>query len=124
MKFYRCSHCGNLAVLLVDAGVPLVCCGEKMQQLQAGVTDAAQEKHVPAVSLEGTTMHVQVGEVAHPMTEEHYIQWILLQQGSKVQYVTLTPQSQPKATFAAEAGDYVVYEYCNLHGLWKTEGKV
>ncbi len=124
MKIVKCEHCGNIAVLPHDAGVPMMCCGEAMKVLEAGVTDAAKEKHVPAVTVEGKTMHVAVGEVPHPMTAEHYIQFVLLVQGDKVQYVTLTPSSEPKASFAVESGPYTVYEHCNLHGLWKTEGTV
>ncbi len=124
MKVVKCNHCGNVAVLMVDAGVPLVCCGEKMAQLEAGSTDAALEKHVPAVHVDGTCMQVQVGEVTHPMTDEHLIQWIALVQNGKVQYVSLSSADEPKALFTVESGPYTVYELCNLHGLWKTEGTV
>ena len=123
MKIMKCEHCGNMAVLLVDSGAPLVCCGENMKVLEAGVTDAAQEKHVPAVSAEGDVLHVTVGAVQHPMTDEHYIQWILLVQGDKVQYKKLHPGEEPKACFTVKPGAYEVYEHCNLHGLWKTEGQ-
>ena len=33
-KFYICNHCGNLVTTIHNAGVPLVCCGEKMKELQ------------------------------------------------------------------------------------------
>lgn len=122
MKIFRCKSCGNILVTLVDGGGPLTCCGAPMDELKAGVTDAAQEKHVPALKLEGETLTVQVGDVLHPMTEDHFIQWILVEQGGKVQYVTLTPSDSPHATFRVEAGKpLTVYEYCNLHGLWKAE---
>ena len=124
MKIVQCAHCGNQAFILHDGGVPMVCCGEEMQTLEAGTTDAALEKHVPAVKVEGNTMHVQVGSVAHPMTPEHYIMWILVEQGAKVQFVKLTPTDEPKATFIVEPGAYTVYEFCNLHGLWKVEGTI
>ena len=32
-KFYICEHCGNLVTTIHNAGVPLVCCGEKMKEL-------------------------------------------------------------------------------------------
>lgn len=124
MKFYRCAKCGNITVKLVDAGPPLSCCGELVAELKAGVTDAAKEKHVPALSQEGNTLTVQVGSVAHPMLPEHYIQLIAVEQQGKVQYITLAPDQEPKAVFQVEAGKSVtVYEYCNLHGLWKAEQK-
>ena len=95
-----------------------------MQELKAGVTDAALEKHVPKVEVEGEIMHVTVGEVPHPMLKEHFIQWIAVEQGDRVQFTRLHPGSEPKAAFTITPGeDYAVYEYCNLHGLWKTEGR-
>ena len=78
VKFYKCMHCGNIAVKVFDAGVPLVCCGEKMVELVAGSQDAALEKHVPAVEVEGNKVVVNVGSVDHPMLEEHWIQFIRL----------------------------------------------
>ena len=122
MKFYRCEMCGNLVVKLVNGGGTLNCCGQDMKELKAGVTDAAQEKHVPAFERKGDILSVQVGAVAHPMTAEHYIQYILVQQGDKVQYVILSPENEPTATFTIDTDQpATVYEYCNLHGLWKAE---
>lgn len=118
-KFYICRHCGNIITKLNNSGVPVVCCGEPMQELVPGSTDAAGEKHVPVVTVEGGKVSVVVGSVAHPMTPEHYIQWIYLDTENGGQFKYLTPDSEPKATF--ELGDDVpigVYEYCNLHGLW------
>lgn len=124
MKIMQCAHCGNQVFVLHDAGVPMMCCGEAMNELVAGSTDAAQEKHVPAVSIDGSVMSVAVGEVLHPMLAEHYIQWIAVEQGDKVQITHLHPDQEPKASFVVEPGkDFAVYEYCNLHGLWKTQGK-
>lgn len=124
MKIMQCAHCGNQMFVLNDGGVPMICCGEEMQEVQAGTTDAALEKHVPAVQVDGNTMHVTVGEVAHPMLAEHFIQWIAVEQGDKIQFARLHPEEQAKATFTFEPGKaYTVYEYCNLHGLWKTEGQ-
>ena len=98
-----------------------MCCGQKMTELVPGTVDAAQEKHVPVVEVKGNVVHVKVGAVAHPMLEEHSIQWIALEtsQGSQIKY--LKPGEQPEAVFALAEGEQVVaaYEYCNLHGLWK-----
>ena len=90
IKFYKCEHCGNIAIKVVDSGVPMICCGEPMVELVAGATDGALEKHVPAVSVEGSHVHVQVGEVAHPMTEAHLIQFIVLVTDKGCQVATLT----------------------------------
>ena len=78
-KFYKCRHCGNVIVKLVNSGVPVVCCGEKMEELVAGVTDGAIEKHLPVVTrLEGNLLKVEVGSVAHLMSPEHHISFIYL----------------------------------------------
>ena len=121
MKIYRCTHCGNIAVLLHDAGVPLVCCGQKMEALIPGSVDAAQEKHVPAVTRTGSTVEVTVGSVEHPMLAEHWIEWILLETDKGFAVKHLTPDAAPAATFALAEGETAktVYAYCNLHSLWK-----
>ena len=123
VKFYHCTHCGNIAVKPFNSGVPLVCCGEKMEELTANTVDAAVEKHVPDVKIDGANVHVQVGSVLHPMTPEHYITFICLVTESGYQIAELTPESAPVADFAIAEGDkpLKVYEYCNLHGLWVAE---
>ena len=120
VKFYKCEHCGNIALKVVDAGVPMVCCGEKMVELVAGSVDAAREKHVPEVTVDGAQVHVQVGSVEHPMTEEHSIQFICLVTEKGYAVRALTPADAPTADFVVAEGDkaVAVYEYCNLHGLW------
>lgn len=121
-KFFICKHCGNLITFINDAGVPLVCCGEKMTQLVANTVDAATEKHVPVVTVEGDTVSVTVGSVEHPMTEGHYIQWIYLRTDKGFQIKYLTPDDKPTAVFQLNGEKPVeVYEYCNLHGLWKAD---
>lgn len=123
IEFYRCEHCGNIAVKLVDSGVPMICCGEEMGKLEAGAVDAAKEKHVPAVSVEGNVVSVAVGEVEHPMTPEHYIQMVVLETEKGFQVAPLSSEDAPRALFAVAEGDapVAVYEYCNLHGLWVAE---
>ena len=119
-EVYICEVCGNIIEVLEGAGGTLVCCGLDMILKKENTTDAAKEKHVPAVTIEGTTATVQVGSTAHPMEPQHHIAWIELQQGSKVQRVYLQPGTAPQAVFVIEAGVAVtVREYCNLHGLWK-----
>ncbi|MBQ9021585.1 MAG: desulfoferrodoxin [Eggerthellaceae bacterium] len=120
LKFYKCEHCGNVAVKVYDKKVPLMCCGEKMVELTANTTDAATEKHVPVVSIDGAKLDVVVGEVEHPMTEEHLITMIVLETKKGFQVAELTAEDAPKASFAIAEGDeaVAVYEYCNLHGLW------
>lgn len=123
MKIYRCNHCGNIVAYLKDAGVPLFCCGQKMEELIPGSVDAAQEKHVPVAVRSGDTVEVTVGSVEHPMLAEHYIEWVLLETDKGYAVRRLTPGAAPKATFALADGETpkTVYAYCNLHGLWKAE---
>ena len=85
VKYYICKHCGNIVEKVKDKGVPVICCGEPMQELKAGVTDAAVEKHVPVYTVEGNYVHVVVGETKHPMLEEHFIEWITLNKPGNIQ---------------------------------------
>ena len=123
MKFFRCDHCGNFVGVINDAGVPMMSCGQKMTEVVAGTTDAAVEKHVPVVTVDGNIVKAVVGSVEHPMIEEHYIEWIALETEKGVQRKTLKAGDAPAAEFALTADDKVVaaYAYCNLHGLWKSE---
>lgn len=123
LQFYKCLHCGNIAIKPFDTGVPLVCCGEKMVLLEPNTVDAATEKHVPVVTVNGSQVEVAVGSVEHPMTEEHFITFIVLETKKGYQVAELSPDAKPHATFAVAEGDEAVaaYEYCNLHGLWKAE---
>ena len=121
LKFFRCEHCGNIIEMVEDKGVPVVCCGQRMTELVAGTSDGAREKHVPVYEVKDNIVHVKVGEVAHPMIPEHYIEWIVLQTKNGVQRKELNPGDKPEACFALCDVDEVeaVYAYCNLHGLWK-----
>ena len=122
-KFYICNHCGNLIGMIDDKGVPVVCCGEEMHPLVPNTTDAAGEKHLPVVKADGNKISVDVGSVAHPMTQEHSIEWIYLETDKGGQRKTLNPDEKPYAEFVLADGEKAVaaYAYCNLHGLWKTE---
>ena len=122
-KFYRCDHCGIIVGVVEEGGGTLICCGEPMRALEANTTDAAQEKHVPVVEVNGNLVTVTVGSVAHPMLEEHHIAWIALETDQGMQRKVLAPTGEPKAVFALTEGEKPVaaYEYCNLHGLWKKE---
>jgi len=120
-KFYICEHCGKIVALVKESGVPVMCCGQKMKELIPGTTDAAVEKHVPVYTVENNIVKVKVGEIAHPILEEHFIEWISIQTKQGNQRKALHPGEQPEICFALCEGDAVeaVYAYCNLHGLWK-----
>ena len=121
MKFYICEHCGNIIEFVKETGVPVMFCGQKMKEMVPGTVDAAVEKHVPVVTVDGNKVKVAVGEVEHPMLEEHYIGFIAIETEQGVQRKTLKPGEKPEAEFALADGDKLVaaYEWCNLHGLWK-----
>ena len=119
-KFFVCKHCGNMIGLLHDAGVPMMCCGEKMVELVPNTTDAAQEKHVPVATVEDNKVVVNVGSVDHPMLDEHWIQWVYLETDKGGHRKVLNPGEKPNVVFALTEDEkpLAVYEYCNLHGLW------
>lgn len=120
LVFYRCNHCGNIAIKLVDKNVPLFCCGQMMTQISANTTDGAVEKHMPVVSRVGNVVSVKVGEVPHPMTEEHYISHIVAVTDRGFSVTELKPNESPEANFTLNENESLqgVYAYCNLHGLW------
>ena len=120
-KFYRCPHCGNVIEKVVDQGVPVVCCGKPMEQLVPNTVEASGEKHIPVVTrIDDCKIKVEVGSVAHPMLPEHHIAFIYVETDKGGIKVDLT--DKPEAVIAlGDAKAVAVYEYCNLHGLWKTE---
>ena len=120
LKLYRCAHCGNIAFKVVDKGVPLMCCGQKMEELVPNTTDGALEKHVPQITRDGNHVTVQVGSAIHPMLEEHYIQLIAAVSGNKVTFQLPKPGDEPVLK-AGGADPVTAYEYCNLHGFWKAQ---
>ena len=120
LKLYRCAHCGNIAFKLVDKGVHLMCCGQKMEELVPNTTDAALEKHVPQITRDGNHVTIQVGSTIHTMLEEHYIQLIAAVSGNKVTFQLPKPGDEPVLKTGG-ADPVTAYEYCNLHGFWKAQ---
>ena len=122
-RFFVCKHCGNIIAFVHASGAPVTCCGDVMQEIVPNSTDAAQEKHVPVIEVSGNVVTVTVGSAAHPMTAEHYMQWISLESAEGNQRKELKPGSAPKAVFVLNDGDkpMAAFAYCNLHGLWKKE---
>ena len=122
MKFYICEHCKNTVGMIRDAGVPMVCCGQRMTQLEPGTVEASHEKHIPVVKQEGSVITVTVGSVEHPMAEEHSILWVELKTDKGVQRKNLKVGEPPVVSFAlVDEKPLEVLAYCNLHGLWKSE---
>ncbi len=121
-KFYICEHCGNLIGMIHASGVPMMCCGQKMTKLEPGTVEASQEKHIPVIAVSDNTVSVTVGEVAHPMTAEHSIQWVYLQTDKGGHRKCLEVGADPCVNFALhDEKPLAAYAYCNLHGLWRAE---
>ncbi|MBR6381414.1 MAG: desulfoferrodoxin [Lachnospiraceae bacterium] len=125
MRVFKCDKCGKVMIEAVKKPCPTMCCGEAMRELVPGTSDGAAEKHVPALDFDPASrkLSVTVGSVLHPMLEEHFIGFIVLETEKRLVKVDLKPGDAPKAVFTVEEGekDLKVYEYCNLHGLWMAE---
>ena len=125
-KLYYCTHCGNVIFKVVDKGVPVMCCGQKMEELVPNTTDGSLEKHVPVVEKtphgSGSSVTVKVGGVEHPMLPEHSITFIAAVDGDTVTMKFPKPGDKPELKTFARGDKVEAYEICNLHGYWKSEG--
>ncbi|HHT38831.1 MAG TPA: desulfoferrodoxin [Mollicutes bacterium] len=121
MHFFKCNICGNIVELVKNGGGELVCCGEPMEKMLPNTTDEGNEKHLPEIKVVDNEVFVEVGSILHPMEEKHYIEWIVLLYNNKVKKIKLKPGDEPKAIFKIDEDfkTLEVYEYCNIHGLWK-----
>lgn len=120
LDIFKCELCGNIVELNHVGGGPLSCCGQDMKLMEEKTADMSTEKHVPVVEKVDGGYKVTVGSTLHPMTEEHYIQWIQLVAGDLVMTQFLKPGQEPVAYFKTDATDVYAREYCNLHGNWKS----
>lgn len=122
LQVYKCEICGNMVEILNDAGGTLVCCGKPMTLLNENTVDAAVEKHIPVAEEKDGELLVKVGEVEHPMVDEHFIQWVeVITKDGQVLRQHLNPGDKPVATFKFKGDVDRVREYCNLHGLWSNK---
>jgi len=119
LEIYKCEACGNIVEVIHGGGGELVCCGESMILMKENTVDAAKEKHVPVIKKVAGGVQVKVGDVAHPMEEKHFIEWIEIIADGKADRQFLNPGQAPEAVFKTDAQKVVAREYCNLHGLWK-----
>ncbi len=119
LQIFKCEICGNVAEIIHVGRGELVCCGKPMKLFKENTVDAAKEKHVPVVEKSANGVKVKVGEVAHPMEDKHYIEWVEILVDGKAYRQFLNPGEAPEALFDIKAENVVAREYCNLHGLWK-----
>lgn len=124
VKFLHCKHCGKVLEFLggCESGCKTICCGEPMEELTANSKEAATEKHIPVVEINGNTLKVSVGSILHPMTEAHLINFVVLETDKEVRRIDLKPNDTPVVTYdITNEKPLRVYAYCNLHGLWVKE---
>ena len=120
-QIYRCNICGNIVEMTHAGAGELVCCNQSMQLMKENTEDAATEKHVPIIEKTDNEVVVKVGEVPHPMEQEHYIEWIEILADGKSYKKYLNPGDEPQAKFELKTESVIARAYCNLHGLWKSK---
>ncbi len=121
-KFYRCNVCGNIILKIVDSDVQPSCCGKEMEELIPKTKEEGMEFHLPVINrVDNSVVRVEIGSKPHPMTPQHCIQWIYLETKRGGQFIKLTPDCKPTVEFCTCIDEPIaIYEYCNVHGLWKT----
>lgn len=120
MNILKCKKCGNTIEMIDCKSLNIKCCDENMIELNANSEDASKEKHVPYTEIREDMLYVRIGEINHPMDDNHYIMWIAADYGDSVIRFNLNPGDCPEACFDYIEG-MIIYSYCNLHGLWKKE---
>ena len=120
LQVYKCEVCGNIVEMLHGGKGEMICHGQPMKLFKENSTDAVVEKHVPVVSKTANGFSVKIGSIAHPMEESHYIEWIEIVDGDKSYRQFLNPGQSPQAVFCIDSKKIIAREYCNLHGLWKS----
>lgn len=122
MKFHKCRQCGQIVLIVKETNVPFICCGEVMEEIEPCENEEKlNEKHVPVYKKENGTVTVDIGSIPHPMTKEHYIEWVTLTTDKGDQRKCLKPGDAPKVTFHIDQDEKVktIFAYCNIHSLWK-----
>ena len=120
--FYVCKHCGNVITYLNNSGVKVKCCGEDMELINPNISDGAKEKHIPVIKELDDSLEISVGEVMHPMSKEHLIDWIYIETPNGGRIINFKDTDEPTIKIPKEEV-INVYSHCNLHGLWKLEIK-
>ena len=121
-EIYKCELCDNVVEVQQGGEGVLVCCGEDMTGLEAKTEDEGLEKHVPVMEKTETGILVKVGDVPHPMEDNHYIKFIEVLTENQVLKAELEPGQKPQAEFKVSEDEVLAArEYCTVHDLWKTE---
>ncbi len=120
LDVYRCEVCGNLVEVLHVGGGELMCCGKPMTRLTLRSTDIGQEKHLPVIEDSEDGITIRIGEIPHPMTEEHLIEWVeVIGTDGSTRRIFLNSGDLPQVHISIKKEEVrEVRVYCNLHGLW------
>jgi superoxide reductase len=119
-QIYKCIICGNIVEMIHEGAGQLVCCGQPMELLQEKTNDVGAEKHVPISEKIDGGIKIKIGSIAHPMANEHYIEWIeIITEDGKIGRKFLKPGDSPEANFFTPSTPQAFRAYCNIHGLWK-----
>ena len=121
-RFYMCETCGNVIGFIDGNPDSVTCCGKAMRLIIPNRVDALKEKHLPCLIDNGDDLIVRIGEIEHPMEEEHYISWIAQVTENETTRIRLRPNEKPEVKFKNIKGA-TIYAYCNKHGLWAIENK-
>ena len=119
LQVFKCNVCGHIIEVLHAGMGELVCCNQPMAQLVENTVDAATEKHVPVIEKTENGIKVKVGEVPHPMADDHFIEWVEVITGDNICRQFLNPGQDPEVEFQGAFDQVSAREFCNLHGLWK-----
>ncbi len=119
-EIYLCEKCGNLVEVLDGGPGKMSCCDIEMALMEEKTSDKGLEKHVPVIEEKDGGALVKVGDVPHPMEDEHYIMMVEILDGDDSCKKFLEPGQDPEAFFdCADAKKVSAREYCNIHGLWR-----
>lgn len=122
MEIFKCKKCGNTIEFITNNGPSITCCGEIMEPLEINTSEASGEKHLPIYEIMDKKIKVSVGEILHPMEENHNIAWITLVSDKKIIKKILKPGDSPVVKFPYIQGS-TIYAYCGVHGIFRTEVK-
>jgi|GEM_PF-14583 superoxide reductase len=119
LEIYKCNICGNIIEVVKSGDGDLVCCGQKMVKMEPKGMESGQEKHLPFIKEEDSSIVIKIGETEHPMTEEHYIEWIEVITDEGIFKKYFKPKDKPEFKTDKKNKIKVVRAYCNIHGLWR-----
>lgn len=122
MKYLKCNLCGQIIEVVTDTNMPIICCNEQMHEIKANEKEEElKEKHIPVYKIEKGKVITRIGSVPHPMSKDHYIEWVALVTNKGKQQKCLKPGDFPRVEFSLGKDERVeeIYAYCNIHSLWK-----